>query len=152
MISAVDPAGFHHEADLLQDAYVGEGVAGNSNDICEIAWLESADLILPTEKFRAVEEIGLKSGERRHAIFNHEAKFAGLRAVREWTDIGAYSHGYASGELLAKFLGVEVLHAVFAFALRGRGGVIGEVFGDRERGDGEDFLSRIRRMVSSLSW
>src|SRR6266436_8734503 len=115
MIAAIDCAAFHHEADLFENADVGKRIAGNSNDICEIAGFESADLILPSEEFRAVEEAGLKGGKRGHSVFNHEVKFAGLRTVGKGTDVGANCHWDTGGELLAKFLGVEVLHAVFAF-------------------------------------
>src|SRR5580700_6304097 len=106
MIAAIDCSTFHHEADFLQDADIGERIARNSNDICEIARFEGADLILPAEEFCAVEEVGLESSERGHAVFNHQDKFAGLCAVREWADVGADGHWDAGCELLAKFLGV----------------------------------------------
>ncbi len=84
--------------------------------------------------------IGLERGKRSPAVLHYQLEFASLRAVRKWADVGADGHRYASGELLAKFLCVEVLHAVFAFGLSGSGGVAGEIFGDGECGNGEDLF------------
>ena len=140
MIAAIDCSTLHHEADFLQDADIGERIARNSNDICQIAGFEGADLILPAEEFCAVEEVGLESGERGHAVFNHQVKFAGLGAVGKGTDVGADGHWDPGCELLAKFLGVEVLHAVFALRLSGGGSVVGEIFRNRESWDGEDLF------------
>ncbi len=48
-IVAIDSAALHNERNFLQHTYVRERVAGNGNDVGEIAGLESADLILPAE-------------------------------------------------------------------------------------------------------
>src|SRR5208282_979243 len=140
VIPAVQLATLHHERHLLQDRDVGEGIAWNSNDVREISRFEGADLILPAEKFCAVQKIGLERGKGSQAILHYQHEFASLGAVGKWADVGADGHRYACGELLAKFLGMEVLHAMFAFGLRGAGGMVGEIFGDGEGGDGEDLF------------
>ena len=136
MIGAVDDAAFHDEGDLLNGGDVGERIAGDGDDVGEIAGLKSADLILPAEEFRAVEHVRLEGGERRHAVLDHEDEFACLRAVGKWADVGAHGHGNAGGELAPKLFGVKVLHLVLACGCGGRSGVVGEIFGNCERWDG----------------
>src|SRR5579884_1232934 len=79
----IDDAIFHNKFDVFGNADVFERIAGNGNDIGEVAGLQSTDLILPAEELRAVEEIGLQGGDRRHAELDHQFEFAGLRAMRK---------------------------------------------------------------------
>ncbi len=139
-LSAVDYAALHDEIHFLENVNVVERIAGDGDDIGEIAGLECAYLILPAEQFCAVEKVRLQRGERRHSVFHHEIEFASLRAVREWADIGANSHRYACGELFAKFLAVKVEQLVAALDGSGIGGVVSKIFGDGEGGDGEDLF------------
>ncbi len=55
-------------------------------------------------------------------------------------DVGAHGEGHAGGELLFEFLRVEIEELAIARALRGRGGVVGEIFEDGESGHGEDLF------------
>lgn len=118
MIAAVDHATFHHEADFLYYADVFDRIAGDGNDVGKIAGLEGANLILPTEELCAIEHVCLERCERGHAVLNHEKEFAGLRAVRKWTDVRANGHRDARRELPAKLSSVKILHSMFAFRRR----------------------------------
>src|SRR5690349_7951304 len=131
MTGAVDDTAFHHEANILYHGNVRKRVARNSDDVGEIARLESADLIGPAKELGAVEQVSLQCGEWRHAVFDHENEFAGLRAVGKGADVRADRHGNSGSELPAELLGVKFLHAAFTYGRRGRSGVIGKVFGDR---------------------
>ena len=84
------------------------GLPGTAMISAEIAGLERADLILPAEQFCAVHGAGLDGRQRRHSVFHHQHEFAGLRAVREWADVGAHGDGHAGGELPFEFAGVKV--------------------------------------------
>ncbi len=104
-----DDAAFHDECDFLQDADVRQRVAGNRDDVGEVAGLQRADLPLPAEQLGAVQRAGLKRGQRRHAVLHHQRELAGLRAVGKRPDVGAHRDGNAGGELLREIRGVEFL-------------------------------------------
>ena len=105
----VDHAAFHHERDLLQYADVRERVSRHCDDVGEIARLQRADLSLPAEQLRAVQRAGLDRGERRHPVLHHEREFAGLRAVRKRSYVGAHGDGNTGRELFRQFVRVHFL-------------------------------------------
>src|SRR3984957_4078743 len=101
---AVDDAVLHDEGYFLQGGDVVEGIAGDGDDVGEVAGLERADLIFPLQQFCAVDGAGLNGSQRSHAEFHHQDEFACLSAVGEWADVGAHGDGDSGGELLFKFL------------------------------------------------
>src|SRR5580693_2967534 len=72
----VDDAALHYEAYFCCYADVLERIAGDGDDVREVALFQSADLILPAEDFCAVEHICLQHGERLHSVLRHEDEFA----------------------------------------------------------------------------
>ena len=109
-------------------------------------------MVLPAEEFGAVEKAGLERFEGFHAVLHHEHVFASLRAVGERADIGTDRHGNAGGELFAKLLGVEFEEFVFLGTEAGLEGMLGEIFGDDEGGNGENlfFLHEAHGFVAEL--
>ncbi len=136
----MDDSAFHDEADAGGGGDVGEGVAVDGDDVGEEPGFELADLAGPAEEFGSVEEVGAEDVEGGHAVLVHEDEFAGLGAVGEGADVGADGEGDAGGDLALELLDVEgQLSALGGFAGFAPG-VVGEVFGDLEGGDGGDLF------------
>jgi hypothetical protein len=119
VIVTIDSASLHYESDFLQDANIGERIAGHRNDVSKIAGLECADLIRPSEEFGPIEEACLESSQGGHAVLDHKNKFTGLCTVGKGTNVRTDRHRNSSGELFAKFLGVKIERAVISFGLDG---------------------------------
>src|SRR5260370_8597677 len=79
----------HHKSYVLDGSNVLERIAGDGNDVGQIAVLERPDLSLPAQQFRSIQQIGLQHGQGRHAIFHHEHESAGLRSARTPTTTAA---------------------------------------------------------------
>src|SRR5438046_9773844 len=56
----VHGSALHHKINMLQRADVIQGIAGNSDDICQVAGFKRADLSFPVEQLCAIEQIGLQ--------------------------------------------------------------------------------------------
>src|SRR5580704_28237 len=82
-----DDAAFHHERDFLQDADVGQWVAGNRDNVGQVAVLECANLAFPAKELRCVDGAGLNGCQRRQSVLHHEREFTRLRAMRERTHV-----------------------------------------------------------------
>ena len=137
---AVDGTVFHYERDFLQGGNVVERIAGHSDYIGGVAWLQHTNFILPAQQLGAVDGAGLDGSQRRHSVFHHQDEFAGLRTVREWADVGAHCDGNARSELPFEFAGVEFQKLAFVFGDFGGCGVIRKIFGNGKCGNGEDLF------------
>src|SRR5580658_1598842 len=75
-----DHAAFHHKSDFLQDVDVGQWVAGNRDNVRQVAVLECANLAFPAEELGCVDGSGLNGCQRRQSVLHHELEFARLCA------------------------------------------------------------------------
>ena len=137
---AVDGTAFHDERDASESADVFDRIAWDGDNICEIARLERADFVLPTEELCPIQKSGLEHVERFHTVLRHQDVLPRLRAVGKGADVRADSHGHTGSELLAEFLNVQIVELMLALGSRGSRGMVGEIFGDRKGGNGEDLL------------
>jgi len=72
--------------------------------------------------------------------------------VGEGADVGADGEGDSGGELPLELANLDFEKSFLAGGDGWRGGVLREVFEDGEGGQAGMCFSRMRRMVSSLSW
>src|SRR5438445_3314174 len=56
----VHGSALHHKINMPQSADIIQRVAGNSDDICQVAGFKRADLSFPVEQLCAIEQIGLQ--------------------------------------------------------------------------------------------
>ena len=128
------------------------GIAWNRDDVGPIAGLQRADLILPAEQLRAVEQAGLERGQRRHAVLHHQHELARLRAVGERADIRSDGHRHAGRKLLVKLLARESRAICCSCAAcAGEAACSAKYSRIVNVGTAKICFSRIIRMVSSLS-
>src|ERR1019366_7210547 len=79
----------HHEGHPLQLAYVGEGIAIDSDDVGGLAGCDRADQFAAVEQFGGADRRGLDRIGIGHAGLDHIAELAGVPAVRTDAHIGA---------------------------------------------------------------
>src|SRR5438445_11066520 len=56
----VHGSALHHKINMLQSADILQRIAGNSDDICQVPGVQRANLSLPLEQLRAVDQISLQ--------------------------------------------------------------------------------------------
>jgi hypothetical protein len=93
-------AAFHDKTYVLEGGDVVEGVAGDGDDVGQVAGLELAYLAFSGEQPCAFNHVGLEDGERLHAVADHQLHLDDLGAVREWADVRADGEGDAGGDVL----------------------------------------------------
>ena len=114
-VVASDGAGFHDEFHGLQDVDVGERVAGDGDEVGEVAGFEGADFVSPAKEICGVDCGGLDSVERLHAPLGHFGELLGVVAVRIDTSVGAESHLCTGLIRVAEILALQAAEFLFLF-------------------------------------
>src|ERR1700756_3186823 len=80
-------ATFHNEAHMFHYADVVERVARHSYDVRVVARLQFADLALPHQQLRAVDQVRLQYCQWAHSELDHQRELMSLCAMWERPDI-----------------------------------------------------------------
>src|SRR5215470_18021127 len=111
----VDVSVFHDEPHVLGDGDVLCRVAGDGDDVGEVALPQLAELTVQLDEFRAGDRRRPQGLYRRHSAGHQRGQFPGVVAVRDRGGVGAAGyldaggdgpgeHGPGAGEHLGRFL------------------------------------------------